>query len=50
VIDTYVYRVGIQMTKYSYATAIGLAQSVISVVLVVFGFRLAKRFNGYSIV
>lgn len=50
VIDTYVYRVGIQMTKYSYATAIGLAQSVISVVLVVFGFRLAKRFNAYSIV
>jgi len=50
VIDTYVYRVGIQMTKYSYATAIGLAQSVISVILVVFGFKLAKKFNGYSIV
>lgn len=49
VIDTYVFRTGIQMGRYSYATAIGFTQSVFSIILVVFGFKLAKRFNDYSI-
>ncbi|MCL2833989.1 MAG: ABC transporter permease subunit [Treponema sp.] len=35
VISTYVYRVGIRGAQYSYTTAIGLFQSVISLVLVV---------------
>jgi putative aldouronate transport system permease protein len=35
VISTYVYRVGIMGAQYSYTTAIGLFQSVISLVLVV---------------
>lgn len=49
VIDTYVFRMGIQMGKYSYATAIGLVQSVFSIILVVAGFKLAKKYNDYSI-
>ena len=35
VISTYVYRVGIRGAQYSYTTAIGLFQSVISLILVV---------------
>lgn len=50
VIDTYVFRTGIQLARYSYATAIGFAQSVISVTLVFCGFRLAKRSNDYAII
>lgn len=50
VIDTYVFRTGVQLARYSYATAIGFAQSMISVTLVFVGFRLAKRTNEYAIV
>jgi len=49
VIDTYVYRTGIQLAKYSYATSIGLVQSIFSVTLVFIGFKWAKKINGYSI-
>ena len=50
VIDTYIFKSGIQLAKYSYATAIGFMQSTVSVILVVIGFRLAKKFNDYSII
>ena len=33
--STYVYRVGLQAGRYDYATAVGLFQSVIAVVIVV---------------
>lgn len=50
VIDTYVFRTGIQLARYSYATAIGLTQSIISTILVFIGFRLANKINQYTIV
>jgi len=50
VIDTYVFRTGIQMARYSYATAIGLTQSVISVIIVFIGFKLANKINQYTII
>ena len=50
VIDTYVYRTGIQLGKYSYATAIGFAQSTISIILVFIALKAAKKVNGYSII
>ncbi|ANE45214.1 protein lplB [Paenibacillus swuensis] len=43
VIDTYVYRVGILGQRYSYATAVGLFKSVISVVLLVLANFLVRR-------
>nr|WP_286672308.1 ABC transporter permease subunit [Cohnella hashimotonis] len=46
VIDTFVYRNGVQMIKFSYATAIGLAQSVIASILVFAGFKLSNKMNG----
>ncbi|NQX68357.1 sugar ABC transporter permease [Paenibacillus alba] len=42
VISTYVYRVGLQNMDYSYTTAIGLFQSVISLILVVGVNRLIR--------
>ncbi|MDG0814314.1 ABC transporter permease [Cohnella rhizosphaerae] len=46
VIDTFVYRNGVQMIKFSYATAIGLAQSVIASILVFAGFKFSNKMNG----
>jgi putative aldouronate transport system permease protein len=49
IIDTYVYRVGIQSGSYSYATAVGLFKSVISLILVIIGYRLAYKLANYRI-
>ncbi|MCZ8523920.1 MULTISPECIES: ABC transporter permease [Paenibacillus] len=43
VIDTYVYRVGIQNSRYSYATAVGLFKAVISVGLLAVANYAARR-------
>ncbi|MDF2836638.1 MAG: binding-protein-dependent transport system inner rane component [Paenibacillus sp.] len=43
VIDTYVYRIGIQNNRYSYATAAGLFKAVISVILLAGANYLARR-------
>lgn len=43
VIDTYVYRVGISNSLYSYATAIGLFKAVISVGLLTLANLIARR-------
>ena len=43
VIDTYVYRVGLQNSRYSYATAVGLFKAVISVGLLTMANYIARR-------
>lgn len=43
VLQTYVYRIGIQQHRFAYATAVGLFRSVIAFVLVVSANRLTKR-------
>ena len=43
VIDTYVYRVGISNSLYSYATAVGLFKAVISVILLTGANQIARR-------
>lgn len=45
VIDTYVYRVGIIQGQYSSTTAIGLFQSLIGLIFVVFFNSLARRYQ-----
>ena len=50
VVDTYVYRTGILLGRFSYSTAVGFCQSVISFVLFFIGLRLAKKFFNYSII
>lgn len=49
VIDTYVYRMGLQNGNFSFATAIGLFKSMISFVLIVVAYRLAYKFANYRI-
>ncbi len=51
IIDTYVYRMGFQSSanQYSYATAIGLFNGIIGLVLVTSSNLLSKRLTGESI-
>lgn len=43
VLDTYVYRVGIRNSLFSYATAVGLLKAVISVILLTLANFIARR-------
>jgi putative aldouronate transport system permease protein len=43
ILDTYVYRTGIQQAQYSFATAVGLFQSVIGFILVYIFNRLSRK-------
>lgn len=49
IIDTYVYRLGIQQAQYSVATAVGLFKSVVSTIMVVLSAVLANKVAGYRI-
>lgn len=49
ILDTYVYRMGLEKLQYSMSTAVGLAKSAVSAVLIVTSYALAKKFAGYSI-
>lgn len=49
IIDTFVYRVGMNELQYSVSTAIGLFKSVVSFILITTSFRLAKKYAGYQI-
>ena len=49
VISTYVYEVGLVNSDYGYSTAVGLFNSVISLVLVVTANQLSKKFAGESL-
>lgn len=49
IIDTYVYRAGLQELDFSFGTAVGLLKSVVSFVLISVGYWLAKKFVGYKI-
>lgn len=49
VISTYVYRVGIQVGRYSIAAAVGLFQSLVGMILVFISNFLTKKFWGQGI-
>ena len=49
IIDTWVYRAGLENLQYSLATAVGLFKSVISVILIVIGYKLADKCTGYKL-
>ena len=46
IIQTYVMRIGLSQSRYSYATAVGMFQSVISVVLVYTSNFVSKKISG----
>lgn len=49
IIGTYVYRVGLGQTNYSYATAVGLFNSVIGFILVILSNMFSRRVTGKTI-
>lgn len=49
ILDTFIYRIGIQQNRYDLATAVGLLRSVVSLVLVSGSYYIAYRFAGYRI-
>lgn len=49
VIDTYVYRMGIESAQFSKGTAVGLFKSVVSGTLLLVSYYLADRFAGYRV-
>lgn len=49
IIDTYVYRMGLENAQFSLATAIGMMKSVISFVLIIISYKLADKFANYRI-
>ncbi len=49
IIDTYVYRMGLEKMQYSFSTAVGLTKSIISFVLILTSYKLAEKYAGYVI-
>lgn len=49
IIDTYVYRMGLIDMQYSLSTAVGLLKSIVSSVLIILSYTLARKFAGYRI-
>jgi putative aldouronate transport system permease protein len=49
IIQTYVMRIGIAENRYSYAAAVGLMQSTISVTLIYFSNLIAKKISSQSL-
>lgn len=49
IIDTFVYRVGLQRAEFSLSTAIGLFKSGISMVLTITAYSLAYKFSDYRL-
>ncbi|WP_240417410.1 ABC transporter permease [Paenibacillus periandrae] len=49
ILDTYIYKSGLQSQQYSYTTAIGLFKSIVGLVLIVIGNVFSKKTTGESL-
>ena len=49
IIDTFVYRIGLNQLQYSVSTAIGLFKSAVSFILIAVSFKLATKYANYEI-
>lgn len=49
ILDTFVYRLGIEQAQYSLATAVGLFKSAVSLIFIVASYYLADRYAGYRV-
>ncbi|MGC8049976.1 sugar ABC transporter permease, partial [Salmonella enterica] len=49
IIATYVYRVGITSSNFSYATAIGLFEAIIGLILILSANGIARKLGGNSL-
>ena len=50
IIDTFVYRLGLEDFQFSASTAVGLFKSVVSTVLIVSSYKIADWTTGYKII
>ena len=50
VLDVYVYQVGLGMNQYSFSIVIGMAKSIISIVLLFAANKVSKIVRGTSII
>jgi putative aldouronate transport system permease protein len=50
IIDTYVYRMGLEQMQYSFATAVGLLKSAVGFFLITLSYWLSYRFADYRII
>ncbi len=48
-LDTFVLQMGLMNGQFGYATAVGLIQGVVGLILVIVCNRLSKRFTGVSL-
>lgn len=49
IIDTFIYRLGIEDAQYSMSAAVGLLKSVISLILISIGYKLAEKYGDYKV-
>lgn len=49
ILDTYIIRVGLQGGQYGYATAVGMLQGIIGLILVVFANKLSRKISDTSL-
>ena len=49
ILDTFVYRLGIERTQFALSTAAGLFKSGVSLIFVTASYWMADRFAGYRI-
>lgn len=49
ILDTYIYRVGLIDSQFGLATAVGLIKSIVSMILMLVGYRVADKVSGYRV-
>jgi putative aldouronate transport system permease protein len=49
IIDTYVYRIGLQTGEFSLATSAGLFKGVLGMILILVAHHLSKRLTGRGV-
>ena len=49
IIDTYLYRVGLQEMRYDFATAVGLFRNIIAIALIIGANIFARKFSEYAL-
>lgn len=49
ILDTFIYRVGLQSGQYAVSTAVGLLKSIVATVLILVSHKLADRYAGYRV-
>ena len=49
IVDTFVFRMGVQNAQFAFATAVGLLKSVVALVLISLSYIMAYRFANYRV-